>query len=306
MKKFCIATLTHDAPQRANFLQLTVESLMSSTSVPSVDWYVHSNGKNTEIVNTVDTLKTQYPSVNFIFTYSDKNMGVGAGINALNSHLLDYEYVLFLEGDWITLPEHISGHTDWINSCIQYLDTNTNIDQILLRRYISDVDDRQYGYGYWINENNIKKINTTNNIFLDLVKKEYTNNPHIRRNKKYYEVGIFPLNEFYDEDGNPTELKHMKDWGQAEIQAESKGESLGSTYLMFGNMVHCDMWEYGLDWQRLSNLITGCDKYDVRGASKCKYGYLFPPERFCQVCDHNKNFTGLELHDRKYIDTFFR
>ena len=68
MKKFCIATLTHDAPQRAKFLQWTVESLMSSIDISSVDWYIHSNGQNTEIAETVDKLKIQYSSVNFIFT----------------------------------------------------------------------------------------------------------------------------------------------------------------------------------------------------------------------------------------------
>lgn len=307
MNKVCIATLTHDAPQRARFLQLTVETLLQSTPIPVIDWYIHCNGYNEDIIAVVEQLKTIYQDkVNFTFTYSEINKGVGAGINALNSLLLDYEYTLFLEGDWITLPEHISGHTNWFNNCVTYLDTHSHIDQILLRRYVNDVDDRQYGYGYWIKPDNIKSITITDNRFIELVKRDYTNNPHIRRNSKYYSLDIFPLKEFYDIDGTPTEIKGKSDWGQAEIQAESKGHYLGSSYLAFGNMVHADQWRFDNNWDDLVNNITACDKYDESGLSKCKYGYLFPKEKFCGLCDHTKDFTHLEKHNRQYEQTYYQ
>lgn len=306
MKKICIATLTHNDTRREHFLQLTVETLLQSTNIPAIDWYIHCNGYNQNIISVVEQLKTTYQDkVNFTFTYSDINKGVGAGINALNSFLLDYEYTLFLEGDWITLPEHISGHAEWFNSCITYLDTHSYIDQILLRRYLNDVDDRQYGYGYWINKRNIKNITITDNRFIELVKRDYTNNPHIRRNQTYYNLGIFPLKEFYDADGNPTEIKGKTDWGQAEIQAESKGHNLGSSYLAFGNMVHADQWKFNNNWTDVVTNITACNKYDEPGASKCKYGYLFPEERFCGVCDHTKDFTDLEQHNWQYERTYY-
>lgn len=306
MNKVCIATLTHDSPTREKHLQLTVDTLMQSTDMPIIDWYIHCNGYNQAIISVVEQLKTTYQDkVNFTFTYSEINKGVGAGINALNSLLLDYEYTLFLEGDWITLPEHISGHTNWFNSCVAYLDAHSDIDQIILRRYQHDIDDRQFGYGYWIRPDNMKSITTADNRYIELVKRDYTNNPHIRRNSKYYNLGIFPLKEFYDEEGNPTELKGKDDWGQAEIQAETKGHFLGSSYLAFGNMVHADHWKFEDNWNELVNSITACDKYDEPGASKCKYGYLFPNERFCGLCDHTKNFTDLEKHNWQYEQTYY-
>ena len=57
-------------------------------------------------------------------------------------------------------------------------------------------------------------------------------------------MGILPLKEFYDENGNPTELKSSTHWGQAEILAEASGKQLKSAWLRNGIMVHCDHWHY--------------------------------------------------------------
>ena len=296
MQTFCIATLTHDSPDRANSLRLTVKTFLDNTDIPKLDWFIHYNGTNADITHVIDELLLQYKDrVNFHISGSSINKGVGAGINQLNTYIKDYKYVLFLEGDWITLPSNISGHSDWLQSCINYLNDNEHIDQILLRRYLNDVDDRQFGYGYWIKEDNIKQINQP---FIDLVKKEYTNNPHIRRTSKYYELGIFPLPEFYNEKGEPTELKHKEMWGQAEIQSEVKGYALGSSYMSFGNMVHAEHFiSYYTedDWSFTIEKLTKC-----RFNSPCKYGYLFSNDKFCSFCDDNKSFSNLERHNQEY------
>jgi hypothetical protein len=218
----------------------------------------------------------------------------------LNSLVRDYEYVLFLEGDWICLPGEISGHIDWLRDCINYLDENKNISQVLLRRYISDLDDRQYGYGYWIIEQNIKMVRKLKNTYLHLHKKEYTNNPYIRRNNDFYDKNILPLNEFYDENGLPNEIKGLPMWGQAEIQAESRGYEIESCYLAFGNMVHCEAWNYYKEYDKLIEEDMTCKKYLDVGKAGCKYGYFFPAKKFCEVCDHSKNFMDLERHEQEY------
>ena len=289
--KFCIATLTHDALNRDKFLKQTIESFINHTSIPSIDWYIAINGSNQSWVELSEELKQQYPQINFTFLFNEQNLGPGGGINSVNKLVEHYEYVFFLEADWLCLPKSISNiDKNWFNTCIQYLDSNQNIDQILLRRYLHDVDDRQFGYNYWFSNDGgfgIKQNNILNNIkFIDLIKKEYTNNPVIRRNKRFYDVGIFPLNEYNDEiKGNPN-------WGMAEIEAEPKGYNLGSTYMSFGNFVHCDDWPFETDWDKTLENITGC--------GDCKYGYLLPKKYFCALCDKKYDITTLIDHNKLY------
>jgi hypothetical protein len=300
--KFCIATLTHRYEDRDVYLRKTIESFIDNTEFDGMfDWYIHCNGQYDLMDVVIKEMSSKYwDKINFYYSSSPDNMGVGVGINYLNSLVRDYEYVLFLEGDWICLPGEISGHNDWLRDCLNYLDKNKNISQVLLRRYISDLDDRQYGYGYWIREDNIKSVGKLKNTYLHLHKKEYTNNPYIRRNNDFYDKNILPLNEFYDENGLPNEIKGLSMWGQAEIQAESKGYEIESCYLAFGNMVHCEAWHYYKEYDKLIEEDMTCKKYLDVGKAGCKYGYFFPAKKFCDVCDHSKNFMDLERHEQEY------
>jgi hypothetical protein len=299
---FSISTLTHNDIKRDVYLKNTIDSFIENTTYEGkIDWFIHCNGKSDLIFDVVTNAMTLYSDrVNFHYSFSEINKGVGAGINHLNNLTKKYRYTLFLEGDWICLPPKISGHTNWLQDCINYLEQNNHISQVLLRRYISDLDDRMYGYGYWIREDNIKNVVRMDNEYVELVKKEYTNNPHIRRNDDFYSVGIFPLNEYYDEDGNPIELKGKSMWGQAEIQAESKGYKINTSYLAFGNMVHCEHWSYYGKYNELKDNAQTCMKYKNTGYLGCKYGYFFPDKKFCEVCDHSKNFSDLERHEQEY------
>lgn len=290
--KFCISTLTHSAPNRDKFLRLTIKTFLENTSLPKVEWYIHCNGFDQSIVDVVEEAKQLYSDkIVFHFTQSENN-GVGFGINRLNEQTEQYEYVLFLEGDWITIPTD----ENWLNTCLSYMDSNSGVDQILLRRYLHDVDDRQFGFGYWIREDNINFINEP---FLHLKKKEYTNNPYIRRNKRFYEAEIFPLQEFII-DGQPTELKDRENWGQAELKAEPLGYKLHSVYLMMGTMVHCDHFPIYDDWETLEQKKTKCIHYNT-----CKYGYLFSNERFCGLCIKEASFSDLERHNQLYERTYY-
>lgn len=299
---FCISTLTHNDTNRDIFLKKTIDSFIKNTEINhTIDWYIHCNGESELISNVItNSINLYNDKINFHYSYSIINNGVGAGINYLNNLTKEYKYTLFLEGDWVTLPNEISGHKNWLEDSINYLEQNNHISQVLLRRYISDLDDRMYGYGYWIRKDNIKNIVTMENEYIELVKKEYTNNPHIRRNEDFYKVGIFPLNEFYDENGDPIEIKGKSMWGQAEIQAEFKGYSIKSSYLSLGNMVHCEHWDFYEKYDELYNNTKTCKKYLDKGKLGCKYGYFFPDEKFCQICDHSKNFSDLERHEQEY------
>jgi hypothetical protein len=297
MKNFCIGTLTHSAENRDKYFVDTVNSFLENTIVPEgVNWFIYFNGEyDSPVISSIRKMVDKWSHlVNFHLFCEGKNLGVGPGINKLNEYLKLYEYSLFLEGDWITLPESISGHDkNWLMNCLELLKTDNEVDQIQLRRFQHDVDDRQFGYGYWIKQPNIKK---ETDKFLFLNKRDYGNNPTIRRNQKHFDVGIFPLKEYYDENGEPTELKGNPYWGQAEIQASTLGEQLGSVSLKFGNFVHCDHWEYGTNFQEAIKSIKGCG-YKTNSVVNCKYGFLFPREEFCLGCRKSKDFTDLEAHN---------
>ena len=289
MKKFCITTLTHNASDRKRLLTETIKYFTSNTSYESLDWFILVNG-STENWKTLETkLISEYPNINFTFEHSDINLGVGAGINKLNSLTEDYEYTLFLEGDWYCVPEHLSFiNSEWLNTSLEYLDSNKDISQIVLRKYLDDTDDRMYGYGYFIVKENVIKIDKLNDVeFIRLVKREYTNNPHIRRNKDYYDNDIFPLDEFYDDDGTPTETsKNNPDWGQAEIKAEPKGFNINAVYIKFGKFIHGDGYHFELN----EIVPTGC--------GNCKYGLMAPKKFWCYSCIDDGDFTQFTQHQQ--------
>ncbi len=297
-KYFTIATLTHDGDMRSEYFENTVGTFLDNTNYNGkLHWYIYHNGKyDSPIVHKLNDLISEFSDrVQFSIRVGNKNMGVGYGINRINEWAQDYKYCLFLEGDWITLPQDFTNQDkDWLIRSLELMDKE-NLDQLQLRRYLNDVDDRQFGLGYWTNERNVEKVE---NGYVFLKEREYTNNPHIHRNSSFFEVGIFPMQEFLDEDGRPTELKHSKNWGQAELVAEPLGKQLKSAWLKGGIMVHCDQFQYD-NWDHVMNNIKGCD-YDDGSLTHCKYGFLFPREEFCKFCDSAKSFTDLEEHNWRF------
>ena len=293
MKQFCVTTLTHNADDRKRLLRNTVKYFTEHTNYENLDWFVLINGSDESWKTFTNELQEKYSDINWVFDHSDVNWGVGAGINRLNKMTEDYEYQLFLEGDWYCVPENLSFlDPNWMNTCIDYLHNHKEISQIVLRKYLDDTDDRMYGYGYWIQPSNLEGSDTHNGIeFLRLKDREYTNNPHIRRTKDYFDIDIFPLDEFYDEQGNPTEtLKENADWGQAEIKAEFKGFKMKSVYPKFGKFIHGDGYPMHFDLNKLEP--TGC--------GNCKYGLMTPTMWWCLSCLDDNDFTQFCEHQQYY------
>lgn len=294
---FCIVTLTHKGVKRDTQLELTINTFLENTNIPFVKWFIFINGESEIIFDVCDTLRTKWKDkVDIIPIQSNINMGVGAGINRLNHYCRDYKYTLFLEGDWITLPKNIAGFdSEWLNRSLEMMEAN-GIEQIQLRKYQHDIDNRQFGFAYWVADRNVESVTDE---FVFLKERDYTNNPHIRKNSAYYNLGILPLKEFYDESGNPTELKTSTQWGQAEIQAEALGKQLKSAWLKNGIMVHCDHWHYDDNFDKVVEEIKGCG-YETNCAINCKYGFTFPREAFCKFCDSTKDFKDLEEHNSRF------
>jgi len=288
MKKFCISTLTHNSHGRKELLKNTIELFLKNTE-GNFDWFVLVNSSNESWEILAQEITTQYSDrINFKFYHSSVNLGPGGGINKLNNLTKDYKYTLFLEGDWYhTSQQSTNLPKNWVQLLIQYMDQNPITDQILLRKYLHDTDDRMYGYGYWISKNNVEKIEEYNGLkLIHLVKKEYTNNPVIRRNSSFYSNEIFPLEEHIGEDGNSLEVKGNEKWGIAEIKAEHKGFALKSLYLAFGAFVHGDGFGFG--------------DHDHTGCGDCIYGLLKPVPEWCAMCPSDVDFTNFENHQQKY------
>tara|TARA_B100000287_G_scaffold199295_3_gene188308 strand:- start:2312 stop:3349 length:1038 start_codon:yes stop_codon:yes gene_type:complete len=280
MNRFCINTLTHGSKNRVQLLNKTIDLFVEHTDFEDLHWFIYINGSDGQFDGIESELIRKYPDITWSITHSNVNSGVGAGINKLNEQSKDYEYTLFLEGDWFTVPEKLSHiGKNWLNTCIELLD-ESDASQIFLRKYIDDLDDRMYGYGYWIMEENVINSTTKNDIeFLILKEKEYSNNPHIRKNKDFYDLGIFPLNEFYDSDGNPTEIKGNEDWGQAEIKAEGLGKQLNTMYIKFGKFIHGDGYDREIN------------DIDIRGCGQCKYGLMEPTRWWCSACIDDNDYS---------------
>lgn len=304
MKKFCILTLTHESNNRPEYLKDTINSFLDNTEYDEIiDWFIYINKTNSEFISTCNQLIDQYKNrVDFKIVHSNVNNGVGYGINRLNELSIDYEYSLFLEGDWRCMTFETSGQPNtWLKTGIELLDQNIDTEAVFLRRYMSDYESRSTGiFGrYWVDntkvelKNGVKYFIAPTNI--------YTNNPLIRRNKCFYDNKIFPLQEFLDSDGNPTELKInniiYENWGQAEIQAQPMNKKIKYIMLVWGNFCHIDnMDSFDKQTQKFveQESTSGCKKYN-NGQSKCKFGYYNISPHFCTLC----STTILELEIEK-------
>lgn len=297
--KFCIATLSHDARYRAEYLERTIVSFLDANPDFDGDWYIFFNSYNQDLLDLTDLLFNKYSNVSWHLELSEKNLGVGAGINRLNNMVEHYEYVLFLEGDWTCLPQKISGLSpNWINELIECME-DSDLDQMVLRRYLNDTDDRQFGYSYWLKEDILLEEKNYKSItYWILSKKEYTNNPVIRKNRRFYETRIFPLSEFFNANGDAVEVKGNPNWGRAEIEKETEGFQLKSAFMKWGTFVHDEHWPFKLDWDSYYDTLKPCG---IKGLEfSCKYGFIKPEQYFCGCCPKNWKFTDLEKHNQYY------
>jgi hypothetical protein len=292
--------MSHNAQLRAEYLERTIVSFLDANPDFDGNWYIFLNSYNDELLEVTERLFNQYSNVSWHLELSEKNLGVGAGINRLNKMTEHTEYVLFLEGDWTCLPQKISKlENNWINRMIDLFDTNPELDQMVLRRYQNDTDDRQFGYSYWLKEEILLEEKSFYDInYWILSKKEYTNNPVFRRNRRFYETGIFPLPEFFDENGEAAEVKGNPNWGRAEIEKEPEGFQLKSAFMKFGAFLHDEHWPFKLDWESYYQSLKPCG---FAGPEfNCKYGFIRLEQYFCGCCPKSWKFTELEKHNHYF------
>lgn len=301
INNFCICTLTHSHEDRGRALKYTVSSFMDDYIGDPFEWFIWVNVSDSSIDETLEWIQQEYSNrVRFNIHVSPVNLGPGGGINRLNEMAKGYEYSLFIEGDWLYVPNKISGFSHhWIQESIQFLEDYPDVTHIQLRKYLDDLDDRQYTFGHWIRPENVEQVvDYTGGEYVIMKERMYTNTPCMRRMSAYYDLGIFPLKEFYDENGNPTEHKGNPMWGQAEL---STPKDIKAAWINFGAFIHFEDWQYVDAWDQYIEDDFGCGVHKLRGLNKCKYGYLVPSHPFCAMCRADKDFTDLVEHTQRHL-----
>jgi len=277
-----------------------------------VPWYIFSNGSSAKVCDYLRHLERDQPHAAFEFHVQlhDVNLGCGAGINRCWEQTRAYEFVLFLEDDWLLVPESWSGvPRDWMTRLVRTMDSNRELSCVYLRTYV-DAAESAFHYHLANNERNGEPLTTTAHglPLRQVTNFNYSNNPHMRRNADF-NGRIYPLPEFLDANGCGTETKaNRKLWGLAEIQAEKRMHGMTVFDLNPGIFAHYDHWiEH---WDKTVTTVEddddeddviGCGRYR-RGDSRltCKYGHAEFDPAFCLTCDHSRDLRDLRPHYRRY------
>lgn len=289
-KRFAIAILTHNEADRADALLRTFIALVNNTTYGNViPCYIFVNGSNSDIDTVVSHIMNAYSNA-FDFTVAKctDNNGCSFGVNEVNYMVKDYEYVLFLEGDWVLLN---NTPKKWLENCLHHLDTNPNVDQIYLRRITSSLECRQfYGTPYMVDGS----MHENHRVFSKSHMHIYTNNPVIRRNKAFYDKGVLPLP--YIE----NETKHSENWGLAEIQHENKAE-LNSDIYRRGIFVHIFPQWFTAESQFGKGMhFQPCLEHPIP-CKECRFGFIHREEPgWCKICLENPT-EDYDIIENKYV-----
>lgn len=289
---FCIASLTHDADGRGRSLYGTYAQFYKNTNWNGpLEVHLFLNGSNEEIANALEKIESEFCDSTkekyFVLSLyeSDKNLGCSIGINSINAITQNYEYVLFLEGDWICYTDD----KDWLEKSLNFMENRTDVDMIYLRLLRNSFKIRHHS-GYWaLEKDSIMQLE--NSDFRSISSPIYTNNPMIRRNARFFDTGILPLPEI------ENEVHGSDNWGKAEIDIESKPKGiLNGYYYKFGVFIHYD---YKDDFNddgtfKLRNPLY-CPLFD-----KCKFGFIEDMEPvFCVGC--TEDYEDIQDVDDRYI-----
>jgi len=302
MNNFCICTLTHHQDDRPLALKYTIDTFLNNWNGSSFEWFILVNVSNSKMDEVLEYIQSEYPDIKWNIHINNVNTGPGVGINKLNRLSKNYEYSLFIEGDWITIPNWVSGMSnEWVQNSIKLFEEYPELDQIQYRRYLDDTDDRQYEYTRMFINKNIKEVKFNGDTFLILHRGRYVNTPSMRRMSSFYEKEVFPLDEFYDDAGNPTEIKGNSDWGMSEINATKK--KLNIALLEYGNFLHFENWFFKDDWNGWLEKEYGCDKV-FKGKTPCKYGFITPNIFYCAACSLDEGIADIAQHNNRFIEYF--
>ena len=249
-----------------NFNQDSTGNVSATGNVPVTTFFVLLQScskafvKATEyLFKSNDTIDSSNRKFKYNIINEESNLGVSKANNKLADFTKDYKYVFHLEDDWILYKSD----REWLNNCIYYLETNNDISTIALRKYGNDQEKYQYGWTRTIpytchqfkdNFNYQTKLKNEIDIFsttfpfkmTEIEHYLFTFNPTIRRNKDYYNCGVYPLPEFnYKDTNEDLSIKgvHTGDsWGYCEALTMEKTRELKTVMMNEGCFIHFDDW----------------------------------------------------------------
>lgn len=280
MSNFCITTLTHNAPGRAPLLRQTIASFFQHTRLPEKPtWFIYFNGMSPEMESTATSLLEEFRDrAELVLIQSYQNRGVGYGINRLNEAASDFDYNLFIEGDWLCLHPDDSGQPgDWLEKSLEVMEHERDLDCLYLRRFVHPIDSRMTGLQGWYHQLERPVVSHNGLKYLVCRLPAYTNNPLLRRKSSFER--IFPLIE------PASELKGNPNWGCAEIDAcrrlgLSERPWLQTGILVWGNFLHIESADHVLDPKTLRIKL-----HPLCSPQGCKWGYYQHPQpHFCCLC----------------------
>lgn len=300
--KCAIAILTHDAPDRAEALKYTLWSLESTTDLADIDIHVFFDHYNDNMLTVLQDFITgnKLPEVNLHLNENPEVNGCGKSVNWVWEVTKNYKYTLFLEGDWVLLPQYSN---TWLKDLIALMDTNPNVASTFLRHFRCDYEMRQYNAVlYWHNPANRleeSRFGDGNQLIYRITNGIYTNNPHLRRNSMYEKLGVLPL-EVYDE----ADTKDSTNWSKPEQNAENKLRSAELFVIPDGLFEH---YEFSLD----PNEFTYDDKVMLEAHTvscpnglTCRFGFQLPNRKYCKACQSCKS-TELYDVEHHYVEGEF-
>lgn len=185
-KYVIINILTRDCLNDDMYFTGTVNSFLENTNFDEkINIHVYHNGNYESVISkTVNSfVEKHYDKALFSVRLGGENRGIEFGVDTSNEWVGEYKYCLFTEGEWITITEN----KNWLNDSLKFMEEN-QIDQLIL-------------HPYDCNEEDIEK---EKNGYVFLKEFKHTNKPHIRKNKAFYDNGVFPLQEY---DGKTKQLK---------------------------------------------------------------------------------------------------
>ena len=130
----------------------------------------------------------------------------------------------------------------------------------------------------------LQQLNTE--LFRNILEPVYTNNPMLRRNKRFFDTGILPLPEVANETHDSV------DWGKPELDIEHAPEGvLNAVYYRYGIFIHYD-WDHMFteDGEFINPAPLHCPWF-----LKCKFGFIEDKEPvFCVGCNQSQ-YEDIEI-----------
>lgn len=292
-KTLCIASLTHDAVGRGRALYLTYASFYRNTNWKGeLEVHLFVNGQSDELSDAIEKIKTEFCDTtkekyfSLSIHVSEANLGCSIGVNSINEITKEFEYVLFLEGDWICYDVD----KNWLHDSLDLLKSHQDIDMIYLRMFENSYKIRHHGAQWAMKGVSLSQLET--GIFRNIQDPIYTNNPMLRRNKRFFDTGILPLPEI------PNETHESENWGKAENDTENAPRGiLNAVYYRYGVFIHYDCKEAFTD----DAVFVNNNEMHCPWFNKCKFGFIQDMEPiFCVGCD-TVSYEDIQDVDEKYI-----